>query len=54
MPEKCDLNSILFLLTPAENPTKMEQLVEMLAQFERCCRGRAAKRGAADGVPQNE
>ncbi len=35
VPEKCDLNSILFLLTPAENPAKMEQLVEMLAQFER-------------------
>ncbi|WP_145515774.1 ornithine decarboxylase SpeF [Yersinia aleksiciae] len=35
VPEKCDLNSILFLLTPAENPTKMAHLVDMLAQFER-------------------
>ena len=35
VPERCDLNSILFLLTPAENPAKMEQLVEMLVQFER-------------------
>ena len=35
VPEKCDLNSILFLLTPAENPAKMDHTVEMLAQFER-------------------
>lgn len=35
VPEKCDLNSILFLLTPAENSAKMAHLVEMLAQFER-------------------
>lgn len=34
MPEKCDLNSILFLLTPAESPEKMAILVAMLAQFE--------------------
>lgn len=34
VPEKCDLNSILFLLTPAENPDKMAQLVAMLGQFE--------------------
>ncbi|ROP58382.1 ornithine decarboxylase [Enterobacter sp. BIGb0383] len=34
VPEKCDLNSILFLLTPAENPEKMAQLVAMLGQFE--------------------
>ena len=34
VPEKCDLNSILFLLTPAESPEKMAQLVAMLAQFE--------------------
>jgi len=34
VPEKCDLNSILFLLTPAETPQKMAHLVEMLAQFE--------------------
>lgn len=34
MPEKCDLNSILFLLTPAESAEKMAQLVAMLAQFE--------------------
>ncbi|MCK0555032.1 ornithine decarboxylase [Pantoea ananatis] len=34
VPEKCDLNSILFLLTPAESPEKMAMLVAMLAQFE--------------------
>ncbi len=34
VPEKCDLNSILFLLTPAESEEKLAQLVAMLAQFE--------------------
>lgn len=34
VPEKCDLNSILFLLTPAEGAEKMAQLVAMLGQFE--------------------
>ena len=34
VPEKCDLNSILFLLTPAESTEKLAQLVAMLAQFE--------------------
>lgn len=34
MPEKCDLNSILFLLTPAESAGKMAHLVAMLVQFE--------------------
>ena len=34
MPEKSDLNSILFLLTPAESPEKLAHLVAMLAQFE--------------------
>lgn len=34
VPEKCDLNSILFLLTPAETPEKMALLVAMLGQFE--------------------
>lgn len=35
VPEKCDLNSILFLLTPAESREKLAQLVAMLQQFER-------------------
>lgn len=34
VPEKCDLNSILFLLTPAESSDKMAKLVAKLAQFE--------------------
>ncbi|MFS2221012.1 ornithine decarboxylase [Pantoea sp. B65] len=34
VPEKCDLNSILFLLTPAESAEKMAHLVAMLVQFE--------------------
>ncbi|HHA1916185.1 TPA: ornithine decarboxylase [Enterobacter asburiae] len=34
VPEKCDLNSILFLLTPAESSEKLSQLVAMLGQFE--------------------
>ena len=34
VPEKADLNSILFLLTPAESPEKIARLVAMLAQFE--------------------
>lgn len=34
IPEKNDLNSILFLLTPAETITKMESLVAQLVRFE--------------------
>ncbi len=34
IPEKCDLNSILFLLTPAESQQKLEQLVKLLERFE--------------------
>lgn len=34
VPEKADLNSILFLLTPAESPEKMAHLVALLARFE--------------------
>ncbi|WP_329604030.1 ornithine decarboxylase [Clostridium hydrogenum] len=36
IPEKSDLNSILFLLTPAESLEKMKKLVEVLVQFETC------------------
>lgn len=35
IPEKCDLNTILFLLTPAENRTKMDNLVAALVRFEK-------------------
>ena len=34
IPEKCDLNTILFLLTPAESKVKMDALVEQLVRFE--------------------
>lgn len=34
IPEKNDLNSILFLLTPAETSTKMENLVAQFIRFE--------------------
>ncbi|OAT33392.1 ornithine decarboxylase [Buttiauxella ferragutiae ATCC 51602] len=34
VPEKSDLNSILFLLTPAESTEKLVHLVAMLARFE--------------------
>lgn len=34
IPEKCDLNSILFLLTPAESIAKMQHLVAQIAHFE--------------------
>ncbi|AWW34548.1 ornithine decarboxylase SpeF [Mannheimia varigena] len=35
IPEKCDLNSILFLLTPAETLTKMQTLVAQITSFEK-------------------
>lgn len=34
IPEKCDLNTILFLMTPAESHAKMEHLVQQLEAFE--------------------
>ena len=38
IPEKCDLNSILFLLTPAETIPKMQNLVAQLVRFEELVR----------------
>ena len=35
IPEKCDLNDILFLMTPAEDKTKMDDLVAKLVRFEK-------------------
>jgi len=35
IPEKCDLNSILFLLTPSESTAKLANLVSQLVRFER-------------------
>lgn len=34
IPEKCDLNTILFLMTPAESKAKMDALVDQLMRFE--------------------
>ena len=34
VPEKCDLNSILFLMTPAEDMAKMEHLITQIVRFE--------------------
>ena len=34
IPEKCDLNTILFLMTPAESKGKMDALVNQLIRFE--------------------
>lgn len=35
VPEKCDLNSILFLMTPAEDMAKMEHLITQIIRFEK-------------------
>ncbi|EAQ6129716.1 ornithine decarboxylase SpeF [Salmonella enterica] len=35
VPEKCDLNSILFLMTPAEDMIKMQHLVAQIIRFEK-------------------
>ena len=34
IPEKCDLNTILYLMTPAESKAKMDALVDQLVRFE--------------------
>jgi ornithine decarboxylase len=34
IPEKCDLNSILFLLTPAEDESKLNSLIAKLVKFK--------------------
>ena len=34
IPEKCDLNTIQFLMTPAESKAKMDALVDQLVRFE--------------------
>lgn len=35
VPEKCDLNTILFLMTPAESTEKMKRLVDAFVDFEK-------------------
>ena len=34
VPEKCDLNSILFLMTPAEDESKLNTLIAKLVRFK--------------------
>ena len=34
IPEKCDLNSILFLMTPAEDESKLNSLIAKLVKFK--------------------
>jgi ornithine decarboxylase len=36
VPEKCDLNSILFLMTPAEDESKLNTLIAKLVKFKNC------------------
>ncbi len=49
VPEKCDLNSILFLLTPAETIPKMQNLVAQLMRFEELIGGDAPLEHGAPG-----
>jgi ornithine decarboxylase len=50
VPEKSDLNSILFLLTPAESKAKMQHLVAQIARFERFIRDDAPLAEVLPGV----
>ena len=51
VPEKCDLNSILFLMTPAEDESKLNTLIAKLVKFKNLWdRDAAAVRGIADGL----
>lgn len=53
IPEKCDLNSILFLLTPAETSTKMDNLIAQLAQFEQLVKEDAPLSKVLPGIYKN-
>lgn len=50
VPEKCDLNTILFLLTPAESHTKMDALIAKLMRFERMIDENAPMQAVLPGV----
>lgn len=50
IPEKCDLNSILFLMTPAETTAKMEDLVAQIAKFESLIEADAAMEDVLPGI----
>ncbi|MDO4627510.1 MAG: ornithine decarboxylase SpeF [Pasteurellaceae bacterium] len=53
IPEKCDLNSILFLLTPAESLTKMQSLVAQIALFEKHIKNDSLLKDVLPTVYQN-
>lgn len=53
IPEKCDLNSILFLLTPGEDMAKMQHLVAQIARFERYIQEDAPLQEVLPNVYQN-
>lgn len=53
IPEKCDLNSILFLLTPAETLTKMQTLVAQIAAFEKHIKQNSLLKDALPTVYKN-
>ncbi len=53
IPEKCDLNSILFLLTPGEDMAKMQHLVSQIARFERYINENAPLSEVLPNVYQN-
>jgi ornithine decarboxylase len=52
VPEKSDLNSILFLLTPAEGKAKMQHLVAQIARFERYIKDNAPLSVVLPGIYQ--
>ncbi len=54
VPEKCDLNSILFLLTPAQTTAKISSLTTQIARFERLLEMDAPMREVLPHVYQNE
>lgn len=53
IPEKNDLNSILFLLTPAESKEKMDGLVEQLVKFEELIKKNAPLKEVLPSVYEN-
>ncbi len=53
IPEKCDLNSILFLMTPAEDMAKMSHLVSQIKRFEELLDADAPLAEVLPGVYRN-
>lgn len=53
IPEKNDLNTILFLMTPAESETKMEMLLAQLVRFEKLIDANAPMREVLPSMYKN-